>query len=516
MIAAAKVFQIRGLQALATEEQKLQGTVPEEQIHVPPPIFISKKPKYPTAFRPFTNFNSSVSPNMGKNFVPNEQFLQRKMKRKYIRSEAERACAKEAAASRLALEALQKELATAPQVNSFVIEESCTETTVENFIPHTDETFIDNLHDIQGVQVVNYTDLGNPVYSTGGHIVNLDKEFGANPLIQYNIHNTNQMEPEVTTDKIKNILGNGIPSNVEIMFKTSDGNYISVPDEVLQNITKGNFQYQVIDENGQESEIQELRVLDKAILEPHHGSNVQEYVTESANTSSSQSFATYTDSKMMLTDLNQSIDGNSLDGTFAGEDTGNKRLDELPQSSSMGFEEEPQLLNLSTKKPIEESNDSVEHINKPNIVETVPESASNEHRKGLTTDTEMSINEEQFPSNPSMCDVLTNYENQAMPSLEAPSKSFEYQSGEDENPLHLMKKLKRSSDDAGIFEENLSGLDDSMQFPLNSSSGSDFSPRKTRSNFRIGVDPHDVIGGEESWDSKRDRGKRVLSGRKRK
>lgn len=81
----------------------------------------------------------------------------RKNKRKYIRSEAERACAKEAAASRMALEALKKELATT-QVSSFVIEESCTETTVENFIPHNEETFIENLNQLTSVpvQVVNY------------------------------------------------------------------------------------------------------------------------------------------------------------------------------------------------------------------------------------------------------------------------------------------------------------------------------------------------------------------------
>lgn len=108
------------------------------------------------------------------------------MKRKYIRSEAERACAKEAAASRLALEALQKELATAPQVNQFVIEESCTETTVENFIPHTEETFIENLNGIPGVQVVNYGDLN---YPSAAHIMGIEKTFAANPLLQFGLHN---------------------------------------------------------------------------------------------------------------------------------------------------------------------------------------------------------------------------------------------------------------------------------------------------------------------------------------
>lgn len=64
------------------------------------------------------------------------------------------------------------------------------------------------------------------------------------------------------TDKIKQILGGDITGNVEIMFKTSDGNFVSVTDEVLQNIAKGALQYQVIDENGLAGEIRELRVLD--------------------------------------------------------------------------------------------------------------------------------------------------------------------------------------------------------------------------------------------------------------
>lgn len=528
MIAAAKVFQIRGLQALATDEQKLQGNIPEEQIHVPPPIFISKKPKYPTAFRPFTNFNT-VSPNMGKNFIPNEQFLQRKMKRKYIRSEAERACAKEAAASRLALEALQKELATAPQVNSFVIEESCTETTVENFIPHTDETFIDNLNDIQGVQVVNYADLSNPVYSSGPHIVNLDKQFAANPLIQYNIHNTNQLEPDVTTDKIKNILGNGLPSNVEIMFKTSDGNYISVPDEVLQNITKGNFQYQVIDENGQESEIQELRVLDKAILDPQNESTVEGFVTESENTSASQSFANYTgeDSKIMLTDLSGTTRASSLDATYTtalANESITKDFDKFSQSAtSMNFENsdgEPELLNLSTKKHSDDPNNSIENILAPNLSTSMDETCNEElynaeskttfHVTDVTTTNEMKIDSNAFNSN-QLSNVLPHYDSQAMPVLDTPNESFKFESSEDENSMQ-QKKMKRSVDHIEIFEENLVDLDDSMQCMLNSGGG-DFSPRKTRSNFKV---DSDLIIVDESGDSKRDKNKRLLSGRKRK
>lgn len=238
-----------------------------DQVYIPPPIFISKKPKYPTAFRPFNNF-STHQPNMNKTISPYEQLLQRKIKRKYMRTEAERACAKEAAASRQALEALQKELAIQPQVNSFVIEESCTETTVENFIPHTDERFVDNVRDFQGLPVVNYYSVNGTGYANRGQTANIDKAFAPNSLLQFNIRNDNTAQPDLTTDKMKNVLGSDITNNVEIMFKTSEGDFVSVTDEILQNITKSALQYQVIDENGFAGEMQELRVLNKVIVDP--------------------------------------------------------------------------------------------------------------------------------------------------------------------------------------------------------------------------------------------------------
>lgn len=195
---------------------------------------------------------------------PYEQLLQRKIKRKYMRSEAERACAKEAAASRQALEALQKELAIQPQVNSFVIEESCTETTVENFIPHTDERFVENVRDFQGLPVVNYYSVNGTGYANRGQTANI----APNSLLQFNLRNDGNPQPELTTEKVKNVLGNDITNNVEIMFKTSEGDFVSVTDEILQNITKSALQYQVIDENGFAGEMQELRVLNKVIVDP--------------------------------------------------------------------------------------------------------------------------------------------------------------------------------------------------------------------------------------------------------
>lgn len=187
-----------------------------------------------------------------------------------MKSEAERACAKEAAASRHALEALQKELAVQPQVNSFVIEDSCTETTVENFIPHSDGRFVENVRDFQGLPVVNYYSVNGTGYANRGQsTTNLEKTLASNSLLQFNIRNDGNTQTEmVTTDKVKSVLDGDITHNVEIMFKTSEGDFVSVTDELLQNISKSALQYQVIDENGFAGEMQELRVLNKVILDP--------------------------------------------------------------------------------------------------------------------------------------------------------------------------------------------------------------------------------------------------------
>lgn len=156
-----------------------------------------------------------------------------KYKYKYLGSEAERACAKEAQASRLALANLRKVMAGTPEVHSFIVEDSCNETTVENFIPSGNENY-ENM-DVQ--QFVDETSLQSSTNSKLKIISN---------------------DQDLTTNRIKNILGN---DQVEIMFQTTDGSYIDVPDDVLLNLSKNGLQYQVIDENGQVSEIQELKEL---------------------------------------------------------------------------------------------------------------------------------------------------------------------------------------------------------------------------------------------------------------
>ncbi|CAH2018582.1 unnamed protein product [Acanthoscelides obtectus] len=87
-------------------------------IVIPKPQFLSKKPKYPA---PISSSNL---------YIPNKD--DRK-----LRIEAEhRACVKEAEASRSAIANLTKEIVSAPHANTFIIDETCSETTVENFISH--------------------------------------------------------------------------------------------------------------------------------------------------------------------------------------------------------------------------------------------------------------------------------------------------------------------------------------------------------------------------------------------
>lgn len=143
-------------------------------------------------------------------------------------------------------------------MSSFVIEESCTETTVENFIPHTDETFIDNLNHIEGVplQVVNYDELNNSIL-TASQMINIEKPECANNAVQFGVRGNPSKE------KLKRILGTNLPGNIEIMYRTNDGNFVNVTADVFQNLTGDTLQYQIVDEHGQIRELRELQPVEQ-------------------------------------------------------------------------------------------------------------------------------------------------------------------------------------------------------------------------------------------------------------
>lgn len=164
---------------------------------------------------------------------------------KCINFEAEKACLKEANASRLALANIQKEITIAPEAHSFIIEEGCNEATLENFITNP-----------------NYSDQPQNVVKT----------------------------ENLTAEKIKQILMDDMQDNVELMFKTNDGNFVSVTEEVLQNISKGGLQYQVVDENGEVGEVRELELFDKEKINEKHSDIEMETAQAVAKLNTSELF----------------------------------------------------------------------------------------------------------------------------------------------------------------------------------------------------------------------------------
>lgn len=236
-VAAAKLFQMPLFENLSMNYQ-----FSDNFIVLPKPEFISKKPKYSTY-----PFNTSSPPD-NSTFKPVNFNIHKPQKVKPKRIEAEQqACLKEALASRLAIANLKKEIGASSQPPTFIIEDSCTETTVENFIPTTEGQEYIEL-DMNGQLVLPENRTFRAETATKSNVIQLMLQNG---------------EQHWTSDKIKTILENQDNSNVEIMFRTSDGNFVTVTDEMLQTFQKDGLQYQVIDEDGKIGEMRELRLLHK-------------------------------------------------------------------------------------------------------------------------------------------------------------------------------------------------------------------------------------------------------------
>ncbi|XP_072398761.1 uncharacterized protein [Diabrotica undecimpunctata] len=229
-IAMAKMLHIDSLHI------PLNYEFSDSLIDVPKPIFITAKPKYPTF--PFKPASSAVNILKSTNStISNSNPMPKVNRRMYLDAEHQ-ACMKEAIASKLALANLKKEISSAPQPPIFIIEDSYTETTVENFIPADRKNFV----------TLDVDEL-NPKFepkATDKSDVILTVQNG---------------EQRWTANKIKQVLENRANSNVEVMFKTADGTFVTVTDEVLRSLQKEGLQYQVIDEDGKLGEVQELNCL---------------------------------------------------------------------------------------------------------------------------------------------------------------------------------------------------------------------------------------------------------------
>ncbi|CAG9860194.1 unnamed protein product [Phyllotreta striolata] len=236
LVAFGRMLQIDILGNLANDRN-----FSDNFIELPQPQFLVKKPKYPTfplsAPGSPSSCTTPLKPGTSNNVV------YKPPKKRKGRDEAEhQACLKEALASRKAIANLKKEIGITPHASTFVIEDTCTETTVENFIPNPGDTGIVKL-DMNGQLVP----VDNQHFSS---------EMGKPNVIQLTLPNGEQ---NWTADKIKQILGNQANPNVEIIFRNNDGNFVTVTDDVLQNLQKDGLQYQVIDEEGRLGEVQELQ-----------------------------------------------------------------------------------------------------------------------------------------------------------------------------------------------------------------------------------------------------------------
>ncbi|XP_049820178.1 uncharacterized protein LOC109594868 isoform X2 [Aethina tumida] len=200
------------------------------EVNIPKPQFLTKRVKY------FSQSNIGEilpSPLLMVKSQPDE--IDYKTRRKNINNEAEKACVKEAHASRMALAHLQKEIEAAPLVNSFIIEETCTETTVENFIPNE-------------LQIMDYSNF-NSMYVHDPYIG------GKKP--------TNIMQLPNTQN-----LGEDIRSSLELLYR-NDGSILALDKKNLQNFPKNCLSYQIVDENSNQiDDMQRVQILNNCQTSP--------------------------------------------------------------------------------------------------------------------------------------------------------------------------------------------------------------------------------------------------------
>lgn len=161
----------------------------------------------------------------------------------------------------MALELLKKELASS-QFSSFVVEESCTETTVENFIPHNEDIYIENELTTVPIQL-NY-DFNNP--NASNQIVSANILPYIVPPSEENVQGNVQNVNNNTSPGKNQIVDENLQNNMKILLKTDDGNFINVKNVTVQKVPEG-LQYQIIDENGDTNELQEIKNDNIYILE---------------------------------------------------------------------------------------------------------------------------------------------------------------------------------------------------------------------------------------------------------
>ncbi|CAH2016619.1 unnamed protein product [Acanthoscelides obtectus] len=197
LVAAARTLQIKPLDSMTFD-----FPLHDDMIVIPKPQFLSKKLKfcgYPSKRASAINsFSDLYKLHKGK-------------KRSRIGAEGQ-VCVEKTEDSRLAT--AKKEIASASQANTSIMEKACTESSVKKF-PHPTAGF-----------------------GAGQAFLPTDP-IGSNNVIDLTM-------PSSSEERTPYLFGNEANSIVEIMFKTSDGSLVPVTDELLQNLQKDGLQLYVL------------------------------------------------------------------------------------------------------------------------------------------------------------------------------------------------------------------------------------------------------------------------------
>ncbi|CAG9766758.1 unnamed protein product [Ceutorhynchus assimilis] len=252
--AAVKLLKIQNL------ETYFFNDCSADDIYLPEPQFLTKKPNIFMAFSPNKSTkNATKSSNTAS--VTNAKFHQQEQKvieksnsltikpfkenvpikqippthipmtatmrgKRVLKKQVEQAFLKEAQASRLALTNLQKEIRSTSQSVNFIVEDTCAETCMENFIPQPEET---------------------PSYL---EIDRIKKETPqSNSFQPPSLFDDGPNQSQLPTSNIENIFEAQNSSNVESMYKNNSAEILCFNKPILEDLIPRDLQYQYGIEN---------------------------------------------------------------------------------------------------------------------------------------------------------------------------------------------------------------------------------------------------------------------------
>lgn len=216
---------------------------------IKPPIFFCKNEKVRSVRQNnFVNdymYDEDVKVVLDGNNYPIYDNSRRRTQGKSVVDEARVALAKEEAASRFALQMLQKDINVTS--NLFVIEDACTEATVQ--------TSLTTQYDEESNMIQPQENLiRNEIAETQTSIASISDTYKLQEIDNKNEKDEKINKPEKCSDKLKEcfqILQNEISTEYPILYKTGDGSYVNVTTEMIKNLAQsGAIHYQVVHDDG--------------------------------------------------------------------------------------------------------------------------------------------------------------------------------------------------------------------------------------------------------------------------